>query len=136
MAKTWRQKFESPAEPQIVVLEKPMIGSPAGSRLLISTPREFEGLIKAIPVGTSHTLREIRAELAQKHGVDSTCPLTSGIFVRIVAEVAWEDHLEGKGFDEITPFRRAVRPNDPTAKKLRCGPEFIAERRTEEGITS
>ncbi|MFY9609463.1 MAG: hypothetical protein WAU45_12715 [Blastocatellia bacterium] len=47
------------------------------------------------------TQAEIRSKLARDNRVDSACPITTGIFVRIVSEAAEEDLQNGK--TRITP---------------------------------
>jgi hypothetical protein len=135
MPKTWRQKLESAPEPHVEVTDKPFIGIPAGVKILISSPLEIRDVIDGIPKGSSMTVAEMRETLAKKHRAKVTCPLTTGIFLRIVAEAALDEFDEGKAVSRITPFWRVVGPKDKVAKKIRCGPEFIAERRKAERIT-
>ena len=52
------------------------------------------------------TMKQLRERLAERHGADVTCPLTTGIFVRIAAETAEED-LE-RGRKRITPYWRVL----------------------------
>jgi hypothetical protein len=75
-----------------------------------------------------------REDLAIAHRADFTCPLTAGIFLRIAAELAWEQHQHGKPLAKITPFWRVVDLKSPLAKKLACGVAFIAKQRQREGI--
>jgi hypothetical protein len=63
-----------------------------------------------------------------------TCPLTASIFARIAAEAALEDMAGGKPAEKITPFWRLIDPKSPIAKKLSCGPQFLAKMRRTEGI--
>ena len=66
------------------------------------------------------------ADLARVHGADRTCPLTTGIFLRIVAEAAWEELQAGADPGAITPFWRVIAPDSSLARKLACGTDFIA----------
>ena len=66
-------------------------------------------------------------KLANKFKCDVTYPLTSGIFMRIVSEVAYEEYMSGLGLELITPFWRTVDSNSNLAKKLECGVDFIIE---------
>lgn len=88
--------------------------------------------VRNIAPGNTRKPEEVRADLAVRHGADATCPLTTGIFLRIIAEVALEDLAAGATLESVTPFWRVVDPKSPLAKKLSCGPEFIQIRRTEE----
>lgn len=111
-----------------------MAGLAPGSKLLISTPQEFDDYIRTIPAGSSTSISEIRAELAKRHGADVTCALTAGIFLRILAEAAYEDMLAGKPVADITPFWRAIDLKTKTAAKLTFGTEFLTKMRVSEGL--
>jgi hypothetical protein len=134
MAKTWKQKLENLRPAQVEVLDKPMMGLPAGTRLLIATPILTKECIEKLKPGESLSVPELRRTLAEDFQADATCPLTTGIFVRIAAEAALDELRAGKDLDAITPFWRVVDPKSPLAKKLSCGPDFVREQRTREGI--
>lgn len=124
-----------PPAPEVSELEKPFAGYPAGAKMLIPTPAVIKGYIEGIPLGQAKSVPEMRTDLAKKFDADMTCPLTTGIFTRIVAEAALDDLNEGQAVENVTPFWRIVDPKGPLAKKLSCGPEFVAERRTAERTT-
>lgn len=130
--KTWQQKFEGANAPSISIIEKPMLGIPAGAKLLISSPEEIAALIRTIPAGQTREVEWIRAELAKRHQADATCPLTTGIFLRIIGEYELERHASGVSIEEMIPFWRVVKPKSPLARKLSCGPDWIAERQRAE----
>ncbi|MBS1707943.1 MAG: hypothetical protein JSS65_04390 [Armatimonadetes bacterium] len=130
--KTWRQKYDNGHDPEVVVLDKPGMGLVPGQKLLISSPSEIDGLLRSVPIGQTTSVAELRNSLATRHGADGTCPLTTGIFLRIIAEVALEELAAGKGVDEVAPFWRVVDPKSPLAKKLSCGPEWIRTQRDAE----
>ena len=132
--KTWNEKLLGRLTPEVEVIERPFAGVPAGSRLLIPTPMLVKEYIEAIPRGEERTIPQMRAELATRHGADASCPMTSSIFVRIVAEAAWEDHLGGRPVESLAPFWRIVQPKSDLAKKLACGTDFVEARRRGEGI--
>jgi len=134
VAKTWKEKLEGTPAPSVQVTDKAMFGIPAGVKMLISSPMEIRDVISSIPKGSSMTVAELREHLAKKHRAKVTCPLTTGIFLRIVSEAALDEMDEGKAVTKITPFWRVVGPKDKVAKKIRCGPDFIAELRTTERI--
>ena len=136
MRKSWKQKLEGGKPPHVEVTDKPFIGIPAGVKLLISSPLEMRDFVSAIPKGKSLSVAELRKSLAKKHGAEDTCPLTTGIFLRIVAEAALDELEDGKPVEKLTPFWRAVSPKDRIAKKIRCGPEEIARLRSLEGIAN
>lgn len=134
MAKTWQQKYHNGRKPEIETMTKAMWGYPAGSRLLISTPEEVDALIKKIPKGKSKTLVEVRESLAKQYKADAACPMTTSIFVRIIAECALEELSAGKKPDQVSPFWRVVEVKSPLAKKLSCGPEGVKALRAAEGL--
>lgn len=134
MAKTWLEKFQHPPAPDVAVLDKPFGGLQEGDKLLISTPKEIAGYVRTIPDGRSRTVAQLRSDLAAAHRADGTCPLTTGIFLRIASELAWEEHQAGKPLTQITPFWRVVDPKSPLAKKLACGAAFIAKQWQREGL--
>lgn len=129
MAKSWREKLEGGKPAHIEILEKPFGGGKPGDKLLVATPRLVDAAIKALPMGAVMTVAELRSKIAQDHGADMACPISTSIFMRIASEVAIEDMEMGKPPGEVTPFWRAVEPASPLAKKLSCGPDFIARQR-------
>jgi hypothetical protein len=76
----------------------------------------------------------LRNDLATTFHADKTCPLTTGIFLRIVAEKAYEEYLGGKALKATTPFWRVITRGTPLAKKLSCGEYFLKERRSAENL--
>lgn len=137
MAKTWDQKLHIDREPVVEKLEKAFGGFPVGASMLIATPLVMKKFIDRIPIGKRVLLPEIREKLARRYKADTTCPLTSGIFLRIVSEAAW-DEMQGNGKkpSDVTPFWRAIGPKDPVVKKLRCGREFLEKMWRTEGLES
>ena len=76
----------------------------------------------------------MRENLAKKYKADKTCPVTTGIFLRIVSEASYEEYRSGYDLETIAPFWRIVKLNSKLAGKLACGMDFIAKRQTEENI--
>jgi hypothetical protein len=133
MAKSWQEKLQNNHPVKIETLEKKFAGLPAGSSLLIVNPPVVKKFIDKIPPGKRMGLPEIRQKLARKYRADAMCPLTSGIFLRIVSEAAWDEILAGKSPGEVTPFWRAISPKDAIIPKLRCGREFLEKMWSAEG---
>lgn len=130
--KSWQQKLAGGKPPHVEVLDKPFGGALPGARMLVSNPREVDDYIRTLPAGTKQSVPELRAALASRHDADTACPLSTGIFVRIAAEAALEELAQGRTSAEVTPFWRVIEPNSPLAKKLSCGPDYVAERRAAE----
>lgn len=134
MPKSWSEKLHSKSLAKVETLDKPMMGLPTGTRLYIATPLIVQQLIADIPKGQTRTIAQIRESLAQENGADATCPLTTGIFVRIVAEESYERMQEGAPDSEVAPFWRVIEPKSPLAKKFSGGPDVIKALRAKEGI--
>ncbi len=127
--KTWTEKLGHPEKPHLTTLPKSIWGAQAGDVLLISTPNDIKSYIEKIRPGETTSVQAMRADLAGEKEAATTCPLTTGIFLRIVAEAALERLELG---EEPTPFWRVVDPKSPLAKKLSCGPDWIASKRLTE----
>jgi alkylated DNA nucleotide flippase Atl1 len=54
--------------------------------MLISSPDEIASVLAKVPPGRVITLGALRAHLAALHDADYTCPLTTGLFLRILAK--------------------------------------------------
>ncbi len=113
-------------------LEKKFSDMKEGENMLIATPMIIDEYIKQIPKGINVNIKTLRRDLALTYNADTTCPLTTGIFIRIVSEAAYENFLNGDR--NITPFWRVVDHESKSASKLACGINFIKKRRIEENI--
>lgn len=100
---------------------------PAGN-MLISSPNEIAAVVNRIPEGRVLTLSHLRNFLAARHAADYTCPVTTGIFLRILAEA-----VEEAGEAE-TPYWRVVHDDGTLLDKLPGGPTEQARRLREEGV--
>ncbi|MEY2950627.1 MAG: hypothetical protein RLZZ248_1828 [Bacteroidota bacterium] len=71
----------------------------AGSKMLIPTPLMIQEYINHSQLGSIIDIRTMRNDLAIENGADFTCPMTTGIFLRIVAEYNFEKvNLIGREF--------------------------------------
>ena len=131
--KTWREKLDNGKEPFVGVMNRAVSGVPAGGMMLIPTPRQVDDYIRAIPEGMSKTQQDMGAELAKAAGADVTCPMCTGIFVRISAEAAHEEMMAGKSM--VTPFWRIIPPKANVRKKLTFGDAIVDEMRKAEGLS-
>lgn len=121
-----------PAKPEVKCIDVPYAGAPAGSRMLIPTPRLIDAYLWQIPVGQTVAPELMRRDLAADQSADFSCPLTSGIFLRIAAESALEEMANGRTALEVAPFWRVVDPRSPLAGKLSCGRSFVEAQRRQE----
>ena len=125
--KSWLDKLNENKEPKIKRIGIDFADIPAGSNMFIATPKLIDQYINEIGVGKRIDLKTMRKDLAIEHNADYTCPVTTGIFLRIVAEANYEKLQQGKHLEEITPFLRVIEPNSPLAKKLTFGQVFLLE---------
>jgi len=132
MAKTWKQKLDGAQPAHVEVLEKAFGGAPPGARMLVATPRLVDEYMRNVPAGESRSIAQMRADLAQAHGAQISCPLSTSIFARIAAEAALEETETGVSLAEVTPFWRVIDENSPIAKKLSCGVEVVRAQRERE----
>ena len=130
--KTWIEKRDCNKSYKIKTIDKKFADIPEGSKMFIATPRIIDDYIKHIPYGKSTELSTMRNDLAIEYQADNTCPVTIGIFLRIVSEASYEELKSGKGIEEVTPFWRIVNPKSKLANKLECGAEFINNQRENE----
>ena len=130
--KTWAEKLLT-GKPHISILEKPFCGLPIGCHLLISSPLEIHQYIQTqIPAGSTLSPAQLRENLARLHQADATCPVSTGIFLRIVAENACDELEQGQSIHQVCPFWRVVAPDSTTAKKLRVDSKWLEAVRASE----
>jgi len=104
-----------------------------GEKMLISSPKAIAEVLKTIPKGKVITMGELRDKLAIAYGADYSCPMTTGIFLRIVSE-AYKEMLDGGG-TETWPYWRVVRDNGELIDKFPGGTIAHAKLLEEEGHT-
>ena len=134
MGKTWVQKRDINKEYQVKINPKKFADIPAGTKMFIPTPQILDNFVQDIPPGSFLTLKQIRQDLSRKYNAEMTCPVVTGISLRIISEAAFEEYQIDQNMDEITPFWRVVDPDSKLANKLACGIDFIVERQFQEGI--
>ena len=132
--KSWQEKLNIDRKPVVEKADKDFGGVRAGQMMLIPTPKIVDEYVRQIPEGQQTDIGTIRKDLAASYGAEVTCPLTTGIFVRIVAEAAYEAFEKGKPVHQITPFWRVINEKSPAAKKLTFGMEFLKEQRKKEKL--
>jgi len=110
-----------------------------GKKVLVPTPLLVDDLMRKVPKRKLITTGQIRKQLAKKFKADSTCPMTLGIFLRISAETAEEDLLNGKNMsrarsrERITPYWRVVKDDVSLNPKFPGGAEAQSKRLRQEG---
>ncbi|MGB0259774.1 MAG: hypothetical protein ACPF99_00030 [Flavobacteriaceae bacterium] len=129
--KSWEEKFNKKSDFEIKTIDRSFWGYHAGSKILIPTPLLIQEYINQIESGNQVAVERMRNDLAIEIGADFTCPMTTGIFLRVVAEVNYE-RLTRNNDSEISPFWRVVDPKSKLADKLSFGKEIIIEKRAAE----
>lgn len=132
--KSWSEKRDQPKVHEVVTLEKAMPGAPAGTTLLITTPQMVDRYVRKSRSGQFITPLELRLAMARDHGADHSCPLVTGIHLRIVAEAALDEIRAGADLLQVTPFWRVIHPGSPLAKKLGDGIKLLSQLQASEGI--
>jgi hypothetical protein len=99
--------------------------------MFIPRPLDVDALMRTVKKGRLIRPAEIRERLARDNRVDVTCPLTTGIFIRIAAEAAEEDLKSGR--TRVTPYWRVVRDDGSLYERFPGGVGAQARRLKEEG---
>lgn len=129
--KSWKEKMETLQEAKVVAIPARLHKRFGRGTMLIPRPLDVDALIRKVPRGKLVTQTQLREKLAQAAGANHTCPMTTGIFVRISAEAAEEAARNGAA--RITPYWRVVREDGKLIEKLPGGPSAQAERLRQEG---
>ena len=123
--KTWREKLADDKDlPKVVKLKD-------GATLAIPAPREVDALMRKVPRGKLVTTDELRAVFARRHGADSGCPITIGIFAWIAAQAADEAASEGQVV--VTPYWRILKTKGELNPKYPGGIAALTARLEAEG---
>ena len=131
VTKSWKEKFFGPKAFEIKTTKNSFWGHPPSAKMLIPSPKIIQEYIYPIAHGTVKDVQRMRKDLASKYGADFTCPLTTGIFLKIVAEYNHEQMIQNPG-EPICPFWRVIDPNGKLSEKLSFPKDFIRQKREEE----
>ena len=129
--KSWREKLENQDHSKIIEIPPRMTKRFGEGTMLIPKPLDVDALIRKAKKGMLITVSEIRSRLARDNNVDVTCPITTGIFVRIAAEAAAEELENGK--KQVTPYWRVVKADGSLNDKFPGGAKEQSRRLKEEG---
>ncbi len=124
--KNWEEKMKDSKDlPKVVKLAPNGVKHWGGETMVVPAPLEVDEIMRSVPEGKLITINEIRQKLAKKHHTDIGCPLTSGIFVWIVANAAEEMREKGEISDEeITPWWRTLKSGGILNEKFPSGPDM------------
>jgi hypothetical protein len=129
--KSWRDKVNHHPEPEIKQAPELWEKKFGGPKMLISSPLAIEKIVADVPKGSLLTVPQLRDALAVTYNADFSCPLTTGIFLRIVAEANEEDAAAGK--TGIAPYWRVVGEKGELNPKFPKGLEYQATKLEAEG---
>ncbi|PCJ83327.1 MAG: hypothetical protein COA57_11530 [Flavobacteriales bacterium] len=104
--KSWREKVNE-IEGKIVEITPEWEKRYGKGKLLIPKALNIEQLINRTAKGDLITHDQIRDNLATKANVQATCPLTTGIFLRIISEASEEERPVKK--EKVTPYWRVLK---------------------------
>jgi hypothetical protein len=130
---SWREKLENPVAglPKVVDVPDKWVKTMGGRQILVPTPMMVDEYVRTIPARRLVTVGQIRRRLAVPFKADSTCPLTTGIFLRIISEAAEEDRQAGR--TPITPWWRVIKDDGSLSPKVPGGVDAHAEKLQAEG---
>ena len=132
MLKTATEKFNQEYQEVVKVLKKSFSDMKAGDKMLISSPKSIASYIYKIPYGEQKTIKQMRHELALSSHAHNTCPLTTGIFLRVAIEASLEGYQSIEG--NTLPFWRLFDEKYPLVKKLGIDSNFIQTKRKDENL--
>jgi len=106
--KSWREKLtDSKGLPRVERATGRMAARWGSGTFVIPAPVEVDELMRCVPAGKLTTINELRAALAEKHGADFGCPMTTGIFAWIAAHAAEEGAAAGE--TKVSPYWRTLK---------------------------
>lgn len=124
------QKLHKKKSPKKVKLEFDFAGIKAGQMMFVGTPLLIDSYIHGIPHGETRAIPALRNELARRNKCDASCPVSTSIFIRMVAEAALEEMSEGRTVSEVAPFWRVLEGGDKITRKLAVDPGWVDQQRT------
>ncbi len=106
---TWRAKLEQrhPGHGKVVTAPPRMASGRVDASMLIPSPRKVDALVREVPRRSIALIPDLRARLARDAGAELACPLTTGIFLKLVAETSEEDRAGGEA--QPAPYWRYCR---------------------------
>lgn len=129
MSATFQERYERARPSYVRINDKRFADLPAGTTILIPSPRDIEHEINQLEPGEIVAPTELRRRLAAHHGTDGTCPVMTGVHLRIVAELALDRIDAGVPASLVAPFWQVIAPDSSLAQKLPGGPQRIAQLR-------
>jgi hypothetical protein len=136
MTTTWREQAAASTGIDIRLVPEGRRGMTPGRTMLYPSVSVILDAIRAIPAGQAISPRELRDDLARRHNVDYTCPVTTARSLRLLAEAINEDHQAGTPSSELAPIWRVLDAKASTLRKVAFDPAWLFEQRHQETIPS
>ena len=130
----WREKLDQPSAPRLVRATDAGSERFRAGSMLVPTPRLIQEVLRSVPAGQFITMSALRQKLAEAHAADYTCPLSTGMFLRIVAEAAEEASNDPLRAVDAVAWWRCVRDDGQLSERFPGGAEEQARRLLLEGV--
>ena len=98
MKKSWIEKRDCERSFKMKTIDKKFADIPKGSKMLIASPPIIDEYVNSISYGEFIEPVKMRDDLAKEYNADKTCPVTTGIFLRIISEASYEEYNNGIDF--------------------------------------
>ncbi len=121
MAASFQERYDTAKPSSIKINDKRFADLEAGTTILIPSPADIAAEIESLEAEELIDLTELRHRLADRHGADGSCPVMTGMNLRIVAEISLEGLDGGAPEDAVVPVWKVVDPKSALAKKLPGG---------------
>lgn len=115
------EKYDRARPSYIRVNAKRFADLAAGTTILIPSPRDIGSQLSLLGQAEFISFTELRLRLAREHGAEGTCPVMTGMNLRILAERALDQLALGMAMTEVAPVWLVVAPTSPLASKLPGG---------------
>jgi len=134
LERPWAERLEASSGIDTRPVPDGRRGMTPGKSMLYPSARMVDEAIRAIPEGQAVSPRELRVLLANQHGAEYTCPVTTTMMLRVVAEAANEAHERGVPLGEVTPVWRVLDRKASALRKLTFDPGYFLDARAGEGL--
>jgi hypothetical protein len=132
---TWIEQVEASTGIDIRPVPEGRRGMTPGKSMLYPTASVILEAIRDVPAGQAITPRELRDNLARRHEVDYTCPITTARNLRLLAEATNEAHQAGTPPDELAPIWRVLDAKAAALRKVSFDPAWIIDQRQQETVS-
>lgn len=123
--RSYVSKLRPEMEPKLVKDKK------TGLKMLVPTPLLVAMVVSRVGPRKLTSPERIRRKLAKKFGVKITCPMTTAIFLNLLAGAAEEELAAGQA--PTAPYWRVVNDDGTLSEKFPPGPAQQAKRLAGEG---